>query len=199
MERDYIGNLRAIAGVNHSSISEQDLQLLCIKYNLTDDEETEMRRYCNENMITVYEIKSDTMKDSPKEEKTTVPKPEPEPSVDHIVTTRKIVCKHVRKISRSIMSIASNRTRKIAKGKGWVCGTCASKRRNYLSIHILREFSNEEIKFIYEHLSDITDDQEFFDLKDETEQEKCDELTNRLNSIIPKLHINWFPTAFFDE
>lgn len=47
MEKEYIGNLIALAGVNGNTISQENLQILIEKYNLSEVEYQEMIDYCN--------------------------------------------------------------------------------------------------------------------------------------------------------
>ena len=45
MERDYIGNLKVLAAINRNTVSEQNLKLLEIKYNLSDSEMHDLVQY----------------------------------------------------------------------------------------------------------------------------------------------------------
>ena len=55
MEKDYVENLKAVAGVGGNKISEQNLVLLKEKYNLTEEGMKEMKAYCNTHRILIYD------------------------------------------------------------------------------------------------------------------------------------------------
>ena len=55
MEKEYIRNLQALAGIQYYSVSKQNLLLLREKYHLSDEETEEMKRYCMEHSISVFD------------------------------------------------------------------------------------------------------------------------------------------------
>ena len=55
MERDYIGNLKVLAAINRNTVSEQNLKLLEIKYNLSDSEMHDLVQYCKDQGIEIYD------------------------------------------------------------------------------------------------------------------------------------------------
>lgn len=55
MEKDYIGNLRVLASAHNNSVSEQSLEVLRLKFGLGDAEMEEMKAYCTEHGISIYD------------------------------------------------------------------------------------------------------------------------------------------------
>ena len=55
MEKDYIGNLRVLASVHNNTVSEQSLEVLRLKFGLGDAEMEEMKAYCAEHGISIYD------------------------------------------------------------------------------------------------------------------------------------------------
>ena len=55
MEKDYIGNLRVFASVHNNTVSEQSLEVLRLKFGLGDAEMEEMKAYCAEHGISIYD------------------------------------------------------------------------------------------------------------------------------------------------
>lgn len=53
MEKDYIENLKVIAGVGENKVSQQNLLILMGKYHLTEDKMEEIKEYCYHHGIII--------------------------------------------------------------------------------------------------------------------------------------------------
>ena len=89
--------------------------------------------------------------------------------------------------------------RKRTEGRGWLCGTYTSSKRKTLEREIDRRFTDEEIEFIKAQLPDDSDDETEFALQDPERQEMCDDMSSKLNALIPRLHINHFWSDLLDD
>ena len=76
--------------------------------------------------------------------------------------------------------------------RGWLCGTYAGHLCSILENKVMRRFSEEELEFILSHLPETKMEAAGFHfiLTDSGKQEKCDELSRRLNEMIPKVRLN---------
>ena len=191
MERDYIGNLEVLAAINRNTVSEQNLKVLGMKYDLTDSELQEMVQYCKDHGIHIYD-----------EEKTAVR------SDDAIAIKKKSLPpeeiernKMALLITKHIMSIAASRALKRVNGRGWLCGTYTSAKEGTLEKYVKRAFSIEELRFITVHLPDVEANRRdgSFALTDPERPEMCEELNRKLNHLIPRLHVNPFYSDVFDN
>lgn len=191
MERDYIGNLKVLAAINRNSVSEQNLKLLGVKYSLSDAEMHELYQYCKDNGIEVYDeeiiasVSDDSMAAHPVRK------------AEFLTEEEREYHRQVSIIAKQIMHIASVRARKRVNGRGWLCGTYTSSVRKAVESQVRRCFSQDELEFIINHLSDP--DETGFTLQDREKQEICEDLNDRLNELIPQLHINRFYSDLFDE
>jgi hypothetical protein len=67
------------------------------------------------------------------------------------------------------------------------CGTYTSSIREGIAKTVQRVFSADQQRFIVAHLPANLEDDEFFALKDPLEQELCIELSQKMNSLIPRV------------
>lgn len=188
MRNNYIENLKVLAGVHSGFVSEQNIKLLCLKYNLTDDEMSEMFTYCREHGITIY----DDEKEDPFSENQDIRTPSK--SVAPETEEQKQYNQLIRKVSRRIMHFASVKAMKRVGGPlhGWICGTYASSIERIVAKQVKHTFTRDQIQFIIDHMPTTIeeDEAESFSLMDDNYQELCNELNARLNDLIPRLHVN---------
>ena len=184
MKKDYIGNLRVLAKLHQQTVSEQNLQILRVKYGLTDDEYAEMTSYCSEHGIRIYDEKEDAVFDRPP-----------------IIIRKKPLTEEQKQfnimakmVSDRIMAIATKRARERAQGQGWLCGTYTSSVGKTMNRWVRMSFTADELRFITDHLVPVTSEgaRECFALHDPEAQALCDEMNVRLNEVIPALHVNMF-------
>ncbi len=183
MNTDHIDNLKVLAAVNHNSVSEQNLKLLGVKYNLSDMEMHELDQYCKDSGITIYDEEkeacvSDDVNDDCYIKKT-----------DTMAKEEKENKKQVSSITKRIMHMAEIKARERVKGRGWLCGTYTSSVRRSVEQQVRSRFTNEELKYIIDHLND-SDEEVLFTMGDPQSPEMCDILNDKLNELIPRLHIN---------
>ena len=193
MNRDFLENLKVLAAINQNYVSEQNLKLLGEKYSLSDTEMRELNQYCKDIGIGVYD----------EEKKACIPDdscvPQPTSKAGQMKGEGENEDnRRVSIIARHIMHIATIRARKRVNHRGWLCGTYTSSVRRSVEQKVRRCFSSEEMKFIIDHLTD-SDEEELFAMKDQQSSEICDILNNKLNEIIPQLHINRFYSDFLDD
>lgn len=197
MDKDYLGNLIVLAGVHSNYVSEQYLQLLCLKYDLSDAEMGEMVIYCKEHGITIYdEEKGDPLSEN---NNTTTSSS----SVVQESTEQKQHNLLADRVSRSIMYLASTKAIKRAGGPGcgWICGTYANSVEKLLLERVKHAFTNNQLQFILDHMATPSDEDgsEYFVFIDQNEQKLCDELSAKLNTLIPKLRVIRFVSDYFDD
>ena len=195
MERDYIGNLKVLAAINRNTVSEQNLKLLEIKYNLSDSEMHTLVQYCKDQGIEIYD----------EEKKAYISnKGNKENSADcHIIKNDSITeeekdnQKLASIIAKRIMHMAAIKARKRVNGRGWLCGTYARSKRRLVEFKIRSLFSEEELKYIVDHLKDS--EEELFAMEDQQDPGMCKMLNDKLNELIPRLHINHYYSDLFDD
>lgn len=196
MNNDCIENLRVLAAINHNSVSEQNLKLLGEKYSLSEAELQELDQYCKDNGIDVYD-----------EEKMACISGENNNGNNVTCSVRKTDCiteeekenqKMASIITKRIMHIAAIKARKSVNGRGWLCGTYTGSVRRLVEQRVRRSFSNEELKYIVDHLSD-SDEEDLFAIEDQQSPGTCDILNDKLNELIPRLHINRFYSDIFED
>lgn len=190
MNIDCMKNLRVLVAINQNSVSEQNLKLLGVKYNLSDAELQELSQYCKDNGIDVYD----------EEKKVCVSDNSNACSIrktDSMTEEEKENGKQVSIIAKRIMHVAVVRARKRVNGLGWLCGTYTSSVKRLVEKQIRKCFSNEELNYIVERLTDS--DEDIIITKDQQSPEKSEELNDKLNDLIPRLHINRFYTDLFAD
>lgn len=185
MTKELFENIRAVAAVNNNRISEQNLNLLQLKYEIVDMEGC--LRFCTKNHIEVYkeECAANEL-----------------PVIQGIVTSKLHTNpeavnqnKLAKKITRRIMHIGSVKARKQVSDaglRGWLCGTYTSKVAERICLRVKRIFSVEEMEYILAHLVEENDEDITFSMVDTFEPELCDTLNGKLNELIPNLHVNIF-------
>ena len=183
MQRDYIGHLRALIGVTGYSVSQQNLDILRIKYELTDTEADEMRQYCIEHNVVIYD-ELEKHKNSESSEK---PEQIKRRHSRTLTEEEKEYRKLIGKVSTCIVNLGMNRTRNSTKDMIGFCGTYTSSIREGIAKRVQRVFSADQLRFIVAHLPENLEDDEFFSLKDPLEQELCNELSQEMNSLIPRV------------
>ena len=197
MDTSYIGNLRALAGVHYGYISEQTINLLCLKHNLSKNEMNEMILYCRNHGITIY----DEEKEDPLSEN--INTTAPQKVVAPLTEEQKQLNRMADKVSRSIMHIASVKAIRRVGGplQGWLCGTYTSSVTKSLAERVKHVFTREQLQFLIDHLPSARDEDkvESFSLTDADRQDLCDELSAKLNNLIPTLHVNRMVSDLFDE
>lgn len=193
MERDYIGNLKVLAAINRNTVSEQNLKLLEIKYNLSDSEMHTLVQYCKDQGIEIYDEENRHNNADNGSHIPTVKK-------EKTITAEELEHnKMASSIAKRIMHIAAIKARKRVNDRGWLCGTYTNSVRRKVERQIKGCFSLEELIFIIDHLPDENDEDEIFTLVDQDRKEMCEALSKKLNEIIPRLHVNLFYTDLFDD
>ena len=179
-----------LSGVGYGSVPIRRVEMLRDKYNLTDEQMDEIQQYCAEHWISVYDedivaanIKalSEQVPSSPPREKE---KNECDILVDKVVDL----------VMHKAIAIALKRK----NGRGWLCGTHLNATSNVLTNVVRRNFSADELRFIDEHVS-ASDDVSPFSMTDPSAQALCDTLNDRLNEIIPGIHVNSYITDLFRD
>lgn len=183
MNIDCIENLRVLAAINQNSVSEQNLNLLGIKYNLSDAELQELIQYCKDNGIDIYD-EEDRASISDDNDAACLNR-----KTEHMTEEEKENKEWASVIAKRIMQMATVEANKRANGRGWICGTYASAIRQNVEKVIRMYFTREELKYIVEHLTD-SDEAECFAMKDPESPETSDILNDKLNQLIPRLHVN---------
>ena len=102
-------------------------------------------------------------------------------------------------VTNRIINIAINKARKQANGQGWVCGTYASNVGKLLKSRVRRSFTDEEFRFVIDHLAEFNEEEVFFALIDQDRMEICEDLNHRLNELIPALMIHRRASFLFDD
>ncbi len=192
MEKDYVENLKAVAGVGGNKISEKNLVLLKEKYNLTEEGMKEMKAYCNTHRILIYD---EIAKGEFAEDMNDV-KPSRRKSVPIEERNR---LKKSRVITKRIMHLASVSARKRVEGRGWLCGTYTSSVRRSTERFVMRKFVESEMDYIIEHFPPENDEDICFQMMDDENPEKITYYNSELNSMIPRLIINRFYSDLFEE
>lgn len=184
MKNDYIGNLRVLAEVHHQTVSEQNLQILRVKYGLTDEAYAEMTSYCSAHGIRIYDEKEDAVFDRPP----IILRKKP------LTEEQKQINAMAKMVSDRIMAIAAARALKRVQHQGWLCGTYTASVKKSMNLRVRRHFTADELRFITDHLAPVTSEgaRERFALNDPEAQALCDEMNARLNEMIPALHVNMF-------
>ena len=135
MNSDCMENARVLASTNNNSVSEQNLKLLVVKYNLSDEELQKLNQYCKDNGIIVFDEEEMACESNNR-------------SADH--STRKYDQKDTERetnrqvsiIANRIMRIASVSARKRVNGRGWLCGTYTSSVKRVVEQQVKRFFSS---------------------------------------------------------
>lgn len=177
--------IRVVAAVNRNRISYQNLELIQLKYEVTDMEEC--LRFCEENNIEVY--KEEYAVDAIPVIRNNVDT-KPRKTAEEIYQN-----KLAKRITRRIMHLGSVKARKRVREQGlhgWLCGTYASKIAESICSRVKHIFSVEEMEYIVAHLVEENDEDIRFAMVDDLEQEICDFFNGKLNELIPKLHVNIF-------
>ena len=185
MEKDYIENLKVIAGVGGNKVSQQNLLILMGKYHLTEDKMEEIKEYCYHHGIIIYNEEDNV--DSYDEIKLVQQR------------TRKTVSAEEKKrqnkakiIARHIMHLASVKAHKRVEGKGWLCGTYTSSIRRNVESYLVSKFDESEMDYIIEHMPVDNKEDTCFLMLDGADPQKAIHYSDELNSLIPVLHINRF-------
>ena len=208
-QKDYIENLKVLAGVHMHFVSSQNLDLLREKYGLSDPEFEEMKVYCKEYGITVYDEEKGG-KDAAVSAEANIIRNKSSPTkggslceevYNDIIRENKENLDRIHKIARCIMRIASTKARRGVKGLGWVCGTYANSVRKSVEVKLKHSFTRDQLQFIIDHLPSNreADEAECFSLTDPKEQKMCDEMSIKLNELIPKLHVNISYSSLLDD
>ena len=176
MNKDYIGNLRAIAGVNLNAVSEQHLQILKLKYHLSDTQIEDLYKYCDCHSIRIYD------------ECINIPEYHSEAEMSFMnkldTIEKKIHEELVNVITERIINIAVNKMRKSMNRKNWLCDIPFHSQRHKLFYHISRVFSYDDLTYIATHLSPPNDEETAFVLYDEVEPNKSHHFTELLNNLV---------------
>ena len=190
MEKNYLDNLKALAGTNNYTITNHDLTLLCTKYNLSDAEAEEMLRYCEEHGIMISEEKEKYGSEDNIEINHLLVFELNEEQKEH----NKLACE----VSDRIMHIAVDKVLKEHETQfGWFCSRYLKIIRKRVTEKVRRKFSIEQLYFIIEHMSESTEE-ESFNLEDQQEQDLCNVLNRKLNELIPNLRVTRFNENFPD-
>lgn len=110
MKKDFLEHLRIIAGVNHHSISEQHLELLKLKYDLSDIQMNELRHYCAQHSIGIYN-EATSLSDTFNKSKTKL-------SARPKTSEQTIRDESIGIVANRIMHVAVIKARKRTNGKG---------------------------------------------------------------------------------
>ena len=179
MERDYIGNLRAAAGVHGNSISEQNVELLCEKYDLTEAERADMLQYCREQGISIYNEEEN--------ESDFVDVSAPAKYEESLTEEQEEAERLVNAVSERIMHVALVKLQNRRKRRVQLCGFYLYHKERKLAEKVKRIFTIDQLRFINDHLLTFRDEEESFALEDPREQELCAELNNKLNALLHRL------------
>lgn len=185
MEKDYIGNLRVIAGVGGNKVSQQNLLILMEKYQLTEGEMKAMKEYCDRHRIFIYN-EEDTV-DSDDEIKVVQQRARKTVSAEEKNRRNKAEI-----IARHIMHFASVKAHKRLEGRGWLCGTYTSSIRRNVESYLVSRFDESEMNYIIEHMAVDNKEDTCFLMLDSADPQKAVHYSDELNSLIPVLHINRF-------
>ena len=172
---------------NKNIVSEQELMAFQNKYNLAEKEMDEIKEYCIEHDIMIFYAEDFDVKDVSHRIQTAgtyLPKTE----------RRRII----RTIASEIVHKGVVRARKRTSGRGWLCGTYACHKMKIIERRVAYGFTDEEIEFIKSHLPENSDEAEFA-LLDPEKQAQCDEMSQKLNALIPRIHLNLFLSDFMDD
>ena len=60
-------------------------------------------------------------------------------------------------------------------------------------------FTYDQIEFIYSHLPEEYDDETELVLQDPENHELCDEISEKLNTLIPKIYVNHYWSDFLSD
>lgn len=186
-------NVRVLAAINKNTVSEQNLKILSVKYNLSDEEMQELNQYCKDNGIIVYDEEEMACLLDYRRIAQSVRKPS---QID--VEREREKNRQTSIIAKRIMRVAYVSARKRANNNGWLCGTYMRSVWRLVQRQVKRAFSGEEMKYIIDHLNDF-DEEDFFAMEDQQSPERCDVLNKKLNELIPRLQIKRFYSDIFDE
>ena len=185
MGKEYIENVRAIAGVGRYKISQQKLLILRHKYNLTDEAMAEMKAYCNMNRIMIY--------NEEEEDDSDVRIKVSEQQVSKIITEEeKIRLEKVDLITEHIIILATVRAEKREQRRGWLCGTYARRIQEKVNRFLLKQYSESEMDYIISHLPEEKGKDTCFHMVDAENPQKMMRYNEELNRIIPKLRLNHY-------
>ena len=97
----------------------------------------------------------------------------------------------IRTIASEIVHKGVVRARKRTSGRGWLCGTYACRVMETIERKMVYRFNDEEMGFIKAPLPENSDEAEFV-LQDPENQDQCDEMSQKLNALIPRIHYYLF-------
>lgn len=184
MKMGYVEAFARLAERKNNIVTEQELLDFQQRYRLTRTEIEEVKEYCKEQGISIIYA------EDPVAERTLT-------AASYLSPTDRR--RSIRTIASHIVNKGAIRARKRTKGRGWLCGTYTSSKRKTIEREIDRRFTDEEIEFIKAHLPEDSDDETEFALQDPERRGMCDEINNKLNALIPRLHINHFWSDLLDD
>ena len=189
--KEYIEEIRMLAGVGSGGVSVQRLGMLREKYNLTDEQMDEIQEYCAEHWISVYDedIIAANIEAMSKQVPAAPPRKKEKSEYDMLIDTVVDI------VMRKAIAIALKRKSR----RGWICGNYTDAVRSTLANTVRRNFSADELRFIAGHVSASDQDDSPFSMADSSDQALCDTLNDRLNEIIPGIHVNSFASDFLRD
>ena len=189
--KEYIEEIRMLAGVGSGGVSVQRLGMLREKYNLTDEQMDEIQEYCAEHWISVYDedIIAVNIEAMSKQVPAAPPRKKEKSEYDMLIDTVVDI------VMRKAIAIALKRKSR----RGWICGNHTDVVRSTLANTVRRNFSADELRFIAGHVSASDQDDSPFSMADSSDQALCDTLNDRLNEIIPGIHVNSFASDFLRD
>lgn len=191
MEKDYIENLRVVISVGGNKISQQNLNLLKVKYNLTDSEMGEMNEYCISHGIEIFD--EETIETASEAVRTVMHKSKSRLTEDRIRLEKSRI------IAKYIMHLAEVKVSKEVHDRGWVCGTNIGSVRECIERIIVKRFDETQMDYIIEHLPEENDEDISFQMVDDQNPKMSASINEQLNKLIPRLHINHFYSDLFDN
>ena len=178
MEKEYIRNLKAIAGTGYYFILEQNLEILCAKYELTDEECKNMKLYCKDHNITiVHEEKIYT--------KNTEDTNDMLQSVnnEYLRKRRKEHDKLARTVTETIFTIASNIASKTGHRPIFYCEKFIRLLKDQVAEQVKMVFTFDQLRIITNHLSHSNNDE--FVLQ---EIDNALVINRKMNNLIKKIY-----------
>ena len=182
MEKEYIKNLKALAGVGNSCVSEQNMKILCAKYKLTETDLENMRRYCKDHNITIFDEEKDRAGIIDRTDATYK-------AVDDtdLGIKRKEYDKLAKLVTDRIFTIASNMARKKGHRPVFYCGRYIRLLKDRVTGSVKAYFTLEQLRLVTDRLPDSCDD-ELLLLQKQLGQKEYDGLNIKMIELVRTIY-----------
>ena len=191
MKLGLIETFSQFAARRDNSVSQDDLMVFRKRYNVYETEMDEIIQLCGEHDIKIVNTEDSVPKKATNRNCMA--------GMHLSEEERRKYRKMVRTIAGLIVNKGSIRARKRTEGRGWICGTYTSRIRTTIEKRLGLMFTYDQIEFIYSHLPEEYDDETELVLQDPENHELCDEISEKLNTLIPKIYVNHYWSDFLSD